>query len=259
MSCRPATLGALAAMGTLAVGCGGASGGPAPAASPPTGSAAGSATAVAIRSTGTPASPVSRARLIAYANAVNLSAADVPGASASSSQRQRQRQSREPVHCGDVASAHELGEVKSPKLVRGTGLEREEIRSAVTLMSSRTIAAADLASARSTAVLACYSRILRARFAARSFKSGARVANVSVSPLPVQARGADGSVGIRIAVGITPEGSETSIPVYFDALAFALGPVEVTLQAFSAIQPEPSTTETQLMSLLVDRARARAL
>jgi len=121
-------------------------------------------------------------------------------------------------------------------------------------MSSPATAAADIASAHSTAVLACYSRLLRARFAGRSF-SGSHVSNVSLSPLPVQARGAAWSVGVRI-VAITPPHGETSIPIYFDVLAFTLGPVEINLQASSAVQPEPSTTETQLLSLLLHRAEA---
>ena len=125
-------------------------------------------------------------------------------------------------------------------------------------MSSPATARADIASARGAAGLACYSRILRERFTGRSF-SGSRVSSVSLSPLPVEARGTDGSVGVRIAVSITPAHSETSIPIYFDVLAFTLGAVEINLQAFSAIQPEPSTTETQLLSLLVRRAEAQTL
>ena len=125
-------------------------------------------------------------------------------------------------------------------------------------MSSPLAAARDIASVRSAAVRACYARALRERFAGRSF-SGARVANISLSPLPVQALGADGSAGIRVSVSITPAHSETSVPLFFDVLAFTLGPVEINLQAFSAIQPEPSTTETQLLSLLVRRAEAQTI
>jgi hypothetical protein len=254
MNPRLATLGALAAIATMAAGCAGASGGPASSASPTPGGRSGSARAVAIRSPSPTASAwISKARLVAFARAVNLTAADVPGAQASASRREPP--DHEPAHCGEVGNAHELGNVRSPKLIRGTGLEREEIHSAVALMSSTVIAARDVASARSTGVRACYARILRERFAGRSFK-GARVANVSLSPLPVPAPGSDGSAGLRFAVSITPAHSETSIPIYFDLLAFTLGPVEVSLQALSAIQPEPPTTERQLVLLLVDRAEA---
>ena len=240
----------------LTAGCGGAGGGPAPAASLQPARASSSATGVAIRSTSAPASgAISKARFAAFAQAVDLTAADVPGANASSSRRERPE--HQPARCGDVSAVHQLGEVKSPKLIRGVGLEREEIRSAVTLMSSPLVAAADIAFAQTTTVRACYSRILRERFAGRSF-SGTRVANLSLSPLPVQARGADRSVGVRLEVSITPAHSETSIPIYFDVLAFTLGPVEVNLQTSSAIQPEPATTESQLLSLLLHRAEAHA-
>ena len=123
------------------------------------------------------------------------------------------------------------------------------------LLSSAALAARDVASARSTAVRACFARILRQRFAGRSIR-GARVASISLSPLPAQAPGTDGGAGLRVTVNITPAHSETSIPIYVDLLAFTLGPVEVSLQALSVVQPEPSTTERQLLLLLVDRAEA---
>lgn len=53
--------------------------------------------------------------------------------------------------------------------------------------------------------------------------------------------------------------SEMSVPVYIDFFVFTLGPAEVTVTAASPIQPEPETTDRQLMQLLLDRAKASPL
>ena len=75
----------------------------------------------------------------------------------------------------------------------------------------------------------------------------------------MRAPGADASVGLRIVITLTPPSSETQIPIYLDILGFTLGPTGVSLSAMSVVQPEPATTEQQLLSLLLRRAEATPL
>lgn len=46
------------------------------------------------------------------------------------------------------------------------------------------------------------------------------------------------------------------IPIYTDEIGFVLGPAEIGLEATSIVQPVAATTEAQLASLLLERAKA---
>jgi hypothetical protein len=137
-------------------------------------------------------------------------------------------------------------------------LEHEDITSGVTVVSNGRAAAGDLAAARSAAGLACLRRILRKRFAGERI-SRILFARVDVSSLPVRVPGEVGSMGFRIVLTLLPEGSEFSVPAYVDILGFISGPAEIGLVTTSIVQPEPTATEEQLLSLLLQRVHAHPL
>jgi hypothetical protein len=53
--------------------------------------------------------------------------------------------------------------------------------------------------------------------------------------------------------------NEVSVPIYVDVLGFAIGRAEVALTAMSVTQPVPASTEQELLTLLLARARAHPL
>jgi len=218
------------------------------------------ATDVASSSARSPASaPITKARALAFARAVNLTAADVPEAKAS---HRHESQDDEHPPCGLAGSQQELAGVGSPTLTRGSELELEEIKSSADVVSSERFAVGDVAVLRSTAGRACLERFLSKRYllhavGKRAFD--AHIGQIQLSPLPVQAPGTSGSAGLRITMTISSSESETSVPVYIDFFVFTLGPAEVTVSAASAIQPEPEATDRQLVSLLLARAKSTPL
>lgn len=203
--------------------------------------------------------PITKARALAFARAVNLTAADVPEAKASN---RRESSDHERTPCGLAGPQHELVSVPSAKLTRGTELEVEEIASAVDVVNSERFAAGDIAVLRSDKGRGCLEHELIRRYldhAVGKRADDARIGRIQLSPLPVDAPGTTGSAGVRITETVTYSYSETSVPVYIDFLVFTLGPAEVTVTAVSPVQPEPEATDQQLLQLLLKRAKATPL
>jgi hypothetical protein len=201
------------------------------------------------------------ARAVAFARAVNLTAADIPGArivrrSEGHGNPDEQRQLR---RCGGTTRpGRKLTETPSPKFTRGAELESEEIRSYVTVLANGRPAVTEFAPLERAVVRECVARILTRRFAEKAVRE-ARWGRFSVSRLPVQAPGADATIGVRVATTLTLTFSEVSVPIYFDVLGFASGPAAVAVSAVSVTQPAPAATEARLLSLLLARADAHPL
>jgi hypothetical protein len=246
-----ASLSALCSLSGLLAACGAEQ-----ASGPPPGAAA----RVKPASTRTAQRRVTRAQALAFARAVNLTAADVPEARASRKKERGEgpRERREMKRCEPPHSGRPLAEVDSPKLTRGEQLETEEIRSYVGVAASGRTAHQALALFTSRAVRACIARALSRAFATRNVR-GARWGRVSVLPLSAPAPGADAAVGVRISVALSIEYNEVSVPLYVDVVGFALGPADVAMSAMSITQPLPAATEQELLALLLARARAHRL
>jgi hypothetical protein len=237
----------------------------------PSGPHPGSASASASRSTaaGSSKQPLAGSRLAtaadarAFARAVNLTAADIPGGSV---ERRKGNQARlgpaervELARCERGASrGHRLLETDSPLIKRGNELETEEIRSYVTVLAHGRRAAVELPPLESRGVRECVARVLTRYFADRSVRE-AHWGRFTISGLPVQAPGADGAIGIRVETTLTLTFSEVTVPIYFDLLGFTSGPAVVSLWAVSVTQPVPAATEQRLLSLLLARAQLHPL
>ncbi len=250
---------AVAAAAVLVAGCGSSGTQSSRPSSGPAGAAI-HATDVANSSAGWRAiAPITKARALAFARAVNLTAADVPEAKTS---HKRESSGHEHTPCGLAGPQHELVSVPSAKLTRGTELEVEEIASSVDVVNSERFAAGDIAVLRSSRGRGCLEHELIRRYldhAVGKRADDARIGRIQLSPLPVDAPGTTGSAGVRITETVTYSYSETSVPVYIDFLVFTLGPAEVTVTAVSPVQPEPEATDQQLLQLLLTRAKATPL
>ncbi len=249
----------LAAAAVIVAGCG-SGGTQSPKPSSGGGSAAIQVTDGASGSAPSPTgAPVTKARALAFARAVNLTAADVPEARAS---HRHESRADEQEPCGLAGRRQELAAASSPTLTRGSELELEEIKSGADVVSSERFAVHDLAVLHSTAGRACLERYLSRRYlrhavGKRAFD--AHIGQIQLSALPVHAPGTSGSAGLRITMTVSSTQSETSVPVYIDFFVFTLGPAEVTVSAASAVQPEPEATDKQLVSLMLQRAKSTPL
>jgi len=200
-----------------------------------------------------------RAQALAIARAVNLNAADIPGASIAprAARRSSARERAEYRACErSVDHGHVLDRASSPKLKRGSGLETEQIGSTVTVLGDASGVKREFSQLGRPAVLECIAQTLTHNFAEKSVRE-AHWGSFTVSRLPVKAVGASATVGAQIAATLNFSLNEVSVPIYFDVLAFATGSTEVSLSAASVTQPVPGTTEQELLALLLARADAR--
>jgi hypothetical protein len=205
----------------------------------------------------------SRAQALAFADAVNLSAGDIPeasvekkhGAAATASER---RASQACERRASRRNPHTIAEASSPKLKRGQELEIERVTSSVSVLGSAQAVARQFALLSSPPVRACLARVLAHSLDDRRIRE-AHWGHVSISRLPVDAPGTSATVGLRVLTPLELPFSEVTVPFYEDVLGFAIGRAQVVLVAASATQPVPATTEQELLSLLLARARAHPL
>jgi len=205
--------------------------------------------------------PPSRARAIAFARAVNLSASDIPGASiaprrATASDARERREYRACER--SVDQGHHLVDDSSRELKRGQELETEEISSGVTVLADERALAREFSELGRAALRECLARALTRNFSEKAVRD-AHWGRVTITRLPVDAPGASATIGLRILVMLNFPFSEVSVPIYVDVLGFAMGPAEVALSATSVTQPVPAATERELLALLLARARAHPL
>jgi|HubBroStandDraft_6_1064221.scaffolds.fasta_scaffold212794_2 hypothetical protein len=202
-----------------------------------------------------------RAEALAFADAVNLGVGDIPEASIAHRSRHRSsaREKQEYRACEHgIPQEHPFLERSSPKLERGKGLEGEEFTSAVGVVRDARSIPLSFRALQAPSVRGCVARVFTRNFSAQPVRES-HWGHFSVSKLPVSAPGASATFGIRVSGALNIPYSEVSLPFYWDMLGFALGHTEVTLMAGSVTQPVPSTTEQELLTLLLSRARAHSL
>lgn len=251
---RIASIGLLAiAPGLLAVGCGD-KGGAAP-------------------GTGPVAPPRARA---AYARAVNIQAADVPGLIAGGSEAQAYGSKRiVPFRCGgDVqvrdTTIHSALFVKYAAPQHGARLPQMSVLSGVYVAASAGSAARNVAADRERRVQECVGRY---PLTARGERGPLVCPRVSISELTL-APPPDGFAFSATERGLyeraQPSGEQSSRelmderfhlhkPTFVtDYLGFAYGRAEVTLLVLRTSETAPLALERRLLALLYARARARA-
>lgn len=197
----------------------------------------------------------------AFAHAVNLRSADVPGFKMSSEPgehetRSEKRLEGELLTCvagGVRERGRDVAEVESAAFEREGSSEDENVQSGVTVERTAAVAAKELAAIRGRRGRHCLSRYVNLLFK-RQKPRGMRVSRISISSRSLPAPGTAGSFGLRIAATITERG--VRVPFYIDMLGFVYGPAEVSLLAVGLPEPFPAATEQRLFSLLLARARS---
>jgi hypothetical protein len=200
-----------------------------------------------------------KAQAVAFAHAVNLTAADVPGFKISLSHAHEtaaeKRLEHEMLRCvGALGSNHGIVEMSSGEYERETSAVDESVQSEVSVARTPALAARELAAIRGAAshVRACLSHYLNLLFKSRRY-DGATVSPVSITQGTPPAPGATGSFAWRIATTITLR--RVAVPVHINILGFVDGPAEVSLFTAGVPQPFPPATEERLFSLLLARAK----
>jgi hypothetical protein len=206
--------------------------------------------------------PLTKAQARAFAQAVNLRAADLPDFKVTSEHEHEtaaeKRLEHDLLRCvGAKGSEHPaLAEVGSKEFERETNAFEQSVQSEVSIARTAGLAAKELAELRSNHVRVCLTHYLTLLFKSQKY-NGASVSPVSISQGTPSAPGTQGSFSWRITSAIALKG--VRVHFYIDILGFVYGPAEVSLFAAGVPQPFPAANEEQLFSLLVKRATSQHL
>jgi hypothetical protein len=204
----------------------------------------------------------SRAGALAFAQAVNLTQADVPGFSPkqkeeSSSPREKKLE-KDVQACVGVSGVLTKAE-KSSVVEQGSEnfeLKHEivdlSVSSSVSVQPSAEEARRALQAIRNAHVRSCFSHYLQLLFSGLTVK-GATPGPVTIQSGDPPAPGTAGGFGWRITASFIVHGIE--VPVYLDFLGFVDGPAEVTLLSSGLIRPFPATIQQHLFRTLLSRAK----
>ena len=205
----------------------------------------------------------SRDGALAFARAVNLTQADVPGFSPkqkeeSSSPREKKLE-KDVQRCVGVSGVLTKAEKSSviEQSSKNFELKHEivdlSVSSSVSVQPSAEEARRALEAIRNARVRSCFSHYLQLLFSSLTVK-GATPGPVTIQSGDPPAPGTAGGFGWRITASFIVHGIK--VPVYLDFLGFVDGPAEVTLLSSGLIRPFPATIQQHLFTTLLSRAKA---
>lgn len=202
-------------------------------------------------------------RALAFAHAVNLTSADVPGFTASTKHESKnslreKNLELQMLRCAGLpgGGANGVAEVSSKDFQLKHAILDFGVSSEVTVAHSATEASKGLAAIRSPHNRKCFSHYLNELFKGEKF-GGATVSPVTIQSGTPPAPGASGSFGWRVTAAFTVR--RLRIPIYLDFLGFVDGSAQVTLLSSGLLRPFPAAVQQHLFSLLLARAKANRL
>jgi hypothetical protein len=208
--------------------------------------------------TGQPSQPASRRQALAFAHAVNLTPADVPGFAAtekhSGDSSSEKRLERQMLSCAGIGgSSRTVLEEGSKDFKLKHQILDLSVSSEVAVQSSAADAQKALAAIRSAHVRGCFSKYLQQIFKGEKTK-GATPGPVTIQAGTPPAPGVDGSFGWRVTATFLVRAIK--VPIYLDFLGFVDGPSQVTLLSSGLLEPFPAAVQQHLFALLLARARS---
>ncbi len=243
LPCRAATLAALLLASAGVTACG--------ASKSTAGAAAKTASTGAAGAAGATPKPLSDSQAAAFARAVNLTAADLPGwteTAAAKVKRSRGPSDHRLRACLGVASA-QVPEYKSARFSRRNGAAGEDVKSSIEIVASPSEAAAEAARLRSARAISCLRQVAPALEGSTTVHFGHFV--ISRLPAPAAAKG---SYALRVTTAVSRTGSSLSLPVYIDEYGVAAGRAELGVNAIGLSHPVPAATAEALLAKLAQRA-----
>jgi hypothetical protein len=201
--------------------------------------------------------PAGKRQAQAFAHAVNLTSADVPGFAATAKHDQSSAGEKRLEH--QMLSCAGIGGTTKTVLAEGSKefkLKRQildlSVSSEVAVQASAADAQKGLAAIRSAHVRGCFSRYLQQVFKGEQTK-GATPGPVTIQAGTPPAPGLDGSFGWRVTATFLVRGIK--VPIYLDFLGFVDGASQVTLLSSGLLEPFPAAVQQHLFKLLLARAK----
>lgn len=228
------------------------------------------ATSATVHAAAPPASAgtLTAQRAKAFADAVNLQSADLPGFRASHTSRRSEGPAERKLQDGlaecigaRTPSARQQGgaslpERNSPEFSRRVSLITFTTSSSISFSRSPQAAASELATLRSPHTRACLQRYLLALLQTRHL-GGVTFGRVKIAQGIPPALGTAGGFGWRVTAHAALNG--ISVPIYLDVLGFIYRTAEVRLQSTGLVAPFPGSAQEHLYRELIARAKSQKL
>lgn len=206
-----------------------------------------------------------KAQAIAFANAVNLKLKDLPGFKIAPSEQGsnpfsehgttvQPRLERAMLECTGIFNGEsELAQIASKEYERVEGSEELGASSSISIARTPTAAARGLVVKHEPGARSCLARYL-SRQVEHNPKGGSNVLSITPSPEQALAPGTSGGVVLRVLADIVIGGKP--VPLTLNFYGFVCGQAQIGLFTTSLPRPFPPGTRRQLLTLLLNRARA---
>ncbi len=216
--------------------------------------------------------PVARSQAIAFARAVNIRRADVPGMSIYVTAFETKNGPPYSDCTTNVDARDRVAALESPWLLRSKRRlpapvrftipvpPVEGVHSVVYIMSEPSVASRNVASARRTTTPECLTRLRRKETSGRVIGDEPYKLGVRVSSIPFPLAGVAG-YGLRVQGTLAAAVYHLKMrPTYYeDTFGFAVGPSEVVLVFTGVEHTFPFDEERRLLSLLYGRAKTHEI
>jgi len=209
--------------------------------------------------------PMTKAQAQAYAHAVNLQPADMPGFTSIGNETEAPAPGRyglEYTRCrGGVNPARRSASISSAEFSTGPAFYTEVMRSTVEVWPTPALVAFNSTTAHSSRGRACLVRYLQAAHAQinRARKGRMQIGPFTISIVPNPLPGVSHSFLTAINETRLLRSGAVRAHIYRDMFGFISGAAEVALEAVGFGHPVPTPTEEKALLLLLDRARANAI
>lgn len=210
------------------------------------------------------ATAVTRARAVAYADAVNLRAGDLPEMAVEGPAGEvppPKRSAFEFAHCfGGVRPDRWTVKIHSEEFTAGRAAQFQLVQSRVEVWPTPALAARNNATYLSSRGRSCFVHYLEA-FHARLNKQRPeqlQYGPLTVATVPNPLPGVSRSF-LRTIAETRLRGRQVRLHIFHDIFTFISGPAEVELEATGFSRPVSSATEERLVLLLLGRAKEKAL
>jgi hypothetical protein len=197
---------------------------------------------------------ITKQRVEAYADAINLRPGEVPDAHVvpAAEELPDDQLGKQIARCAGIENPpEEVARVRSPSFEQGTPEDQTTFYSAVEALPTAAAIRTQNASFRDPVGFECASRLLSLSLERQSTEE-IGITDVTVSRRPNPLPDVPGAFAFRVAA--TAVGNGVVIPVYIDALAFLADPVEVNLLATGTPDPPSAAEEKRLLEILRSRA-----
>jgi hypothetical protein len=203
--------------------------------------------------------PWTPARAQAFAAAVILTAADVPGFTASrhhETAADRQNVAQLASCAGAVDPSRRIVDVYSDDISRGSGLQAQQVGSSVDVLPSASLAKQDFIKFTAPSARTCIAAYVARALAQSPSSSSVQFGTASILTLSPPPGASANSFAYRFVIPVTASG--VKVQFYVDLLFHRAGPAEIAFNDLGIGAPFPARDEQRLFSLLVRRADAHA-